>query len=196
MKKAILILVLSILSISANAQTTKWSFDEAHSKIGFSVVHMMVSDVDGNFKKYEGEITSDKEDFSDAKINFKVDVSSINTDNDKRDEHLRSADFFNAPKYPTITFVGDKMKKAGKGKYKLTGNFTMLGVTKKVTLDVTNRGMRKDPWGNTKAGFKLTGKVNRNDFGLKYNSVLDGGGVMISDNVDINCNIELLKSKS
>lgn len=194
--KTFYIAILAVLfAINANAQSTKWNFDEAHSKISFSVTHMMVSDVEGKFKKYEGDVVADKEDFSDAKISFKIDVNSIDTDNDKRDEHLRSADFFTVDKYPNITFVGESMKKVGKGKYKLTGKFTMLGVTKTITLDVSFRGFKKDPWGGTRAGFKITGNINRNDWGLKYNSALDAGGVMIGENVDIICNVELLKAK-
>jgi polyisoprenoid-binding protein YceI len=195
MKTIFLAIIATFFAINANAQSTKWNFDESHSRIGFSVTHMMVSDVEGSFKSYEGEVLSDKDDFSDAKINFKIDVNSIFTYNDKRDVHLRSADFFNTEKFPNITFVGDKLKKVGKGKYKLSGKFTMLGVTKNITLDVTYRGMKKDPWGGTRAGFKLAGKINRNDWGLKYNSALDAGGVLIGENVDITCNIELIKDK-
>ncbi len=195
MKQIIIAFIAFFLGISLNAQNTKWNFDESHSKISFSVTHMMISDVEGKFNKYEGEILSDKDDFSDAKINFKIDVKSIDTDNDKRDDHLKSADFFNAEKFPDIIFTGEKMIKKSKGKYKLSGDFTMLGVTKKIILDVTYRGMKKDPWGNLRAGFKISGTINRNDWGLKYNSALDAGGVMIGEEVDIICNIELIKSK-
>jgi polyisoprenoid-binding protein YceI len=195
MKKIVLALLIIFISISAEAQTTKWNFDENHTRIGFSVVHMMISEVDGNFKKFEGEVLSNKDDFSDAKINFKIDVSSINTDNEKRDNHLRSADFFDVPNYPSITFVGEKLKKTGKNKYKLTGNFTMRGVTKKITLDVAHSGIIKDPSGIMRAGFKITGTIKRSEYGVKYNSVLDAGGVMIGENVDITCNVELVKGK-
>jgi len=195
MKQIIIAFMAFFLGISLNAQNTKWNFDESHSKISFSVTHMMITDVEGKFNKYEGEILSDKDDFSDAKINFKIDVKSIDTDNDKRDDHLKSADFFNTEKFPDIIFTGEKMIKKGKGKYKLSGDFTMLGVTKKIILDVTYRGMKKDPWGNLRAGFKISGTINRNDWGLKYNSALDAGGVMIGEEVDIICNIELIKSK-
>ncbi|ROL60804.1 polyisoprenoid-binding protein [Bacteroidetes/Chlorobi group bacterium ChocPot_Mid] len=195
MKKITLTILALIFGITLNAQTTKWNFDNAHTKIGFSVTHMMITDVEGQFNKFNGTVTSDKPDFTDAKINFNIDVSSINTDNADRDKHLRSADFFDVEKFPNIKFEGVSFKKTGKGKYKLSGKFTMLGVTKNVTFDAKFSGTVKDPWGNTRAGFKINGKINRNDWGLKYNSPMDAGGVLIGNEVEIICNVELIKEK-
>ncbi|MFH1050475.1 MAG: YceI family protein [bacterium] len=194
MKQMTIAVLLFFFGIALNAQSTKWNVDEAHSKISFSVTHMMITDVEGKFNKYEAEIISDKNDFSDAKVNFKIDVKSIDTDNDKRDDHLRSPDFFDSDKFHYITFISDKMTKKSKGKYKLSGDFTMLGVTKKIILDVTYNGMKNDPWGNLRAGFKISGTINRNDWGLKYNSALDAGAVMIGEEVEILCNLELIKA--
>lgn len=193
MKYLTLIIIALFTAITVKAQTTEWSFDFAHTDIAFSVTHMMVTDVAGKFNKYEGTFYSDKSDFTDAKISFTIDVKSINTENEKRDNHLRSADFFDIEKYPSITFQSTSIKKSGKGKYKLTGNFTMIGVTKPITLDVVHKGTIKDPWGGTRAGFKLTGKIDRNNWGLKYNSPLPTGGVVIGYDVNLICNVELIK---
>lgn len=196
MKKIILSgAVLAMLTISATAQTTKWSFDKTHSKVQFDVAHLVISEVTGQFKEYDGIVLSDKPDFSDAKIDFSIDVKSISTDDEKRDAHLQSPDFFDVAKYPKITFKSKSMKKTGSNQYKLAGDMTMHGITKEITLDVQFNGTKNDPWGNTKAGFKVTGKINRFDFGLKYNSPLDGGGVMIGEEVTITCKMELLKQK-
>lgn len=196
MKKIILsAAVLAMLSMSATAQTTKWSFDKIHSKVQFDVAHLVISEVTGQFKEYDGIVLSDKPDFSDAKIDFSIDVKSISTDDEKRDGHLQSPDFFDVVKYPKIIFKSKSMKKSGNNQYKLSGDMTMHGVTKEVTMDVQYNGTKNDPWGNTKAGFKITGKINRSDFGLKYNSPLDGGGVMIGEEVTVTCKVELLKQK-
>lgn len=194
MKKTILILsILFLAIISVSAQETKWNFDKAHSKIQFDVVHMVISEVSGQFQEYEGTVLTSKEDFSDAKIDFSIDVKSIDTDNEDRDKHLRSADFFDVEKYPKITFLSKKMKKVGKNQYKLTGDFTLHGVTKEVTLDAKYGGTVKDTYGNIKAGFKITGVINRTDFGLKYNSIMDTGGLMIGEDITITCKVELIK---
>lgn len=193
MKTTFLFIAAAFLMNSAIAQTTKWTMDAAHSKIGFSVDHMVISEVDGFFNKYAGSILSDKPDFSDAKVEFTIEVSSINTDNADRDNHLKSADFFDAAKFPQIVFKGSTMKKVAEGKYQLSGNLTMHGVTKPVVLDVKYNGTRKDPWGNTKAGFKISGALNRAQWGLVYNAAIEAGGVLIGEEVRINCNIELSK---
>jgi len=193
-KKAKLIsAVLLIATLSASAQKTKWSFDKSHSKVQFDISHMVIAEVSGQFQDYSGTVLSDKDDFSDAKIDFSIDVKSIDTDDEKRDQHLRSPDFFDAANYAKITFKGKSMKKVGKNKYKLTGDFTLHGVTKTITLDVTYGGTVKDPWGNIKAGFKITGVINRTDFGLKYNSIMDSGGLLIGEDVTITCKVELIK---
>jgi len=198
MKKTVLflsILFLVIHSVSAQEEA-KWGFDKTHSKIQFDVDHMVISEVSGQFQEYEGTVVTSKEDFSDARIDFSIDVKSIDTDNEDRDKHLRSADFFDVEKYPKIIFSGKEMKKVDENLYQLTGDYTMHGVTKEITLDVKYGGTVKDPYGNIKAGFKITGIINRADFGLKYNSVMDSGGMLIGEEVTITCKIELIKLKN
>ncbi|MCX7798464.1 MAG: YceI family protein [Melioribacter sp.] len=187
-------LFLLIISFSLSQAQTKWTFDKAHSKVQFKVSHMVISEVTGQFNNYEGTVESSKDDFTDAKINFSIDVKSIDTDNEQRDNHLKSDDFFNAEKYPKITFVSKSFKKISGKKYKLIGDLTIRDVTKQVQLDVIYNGTVKDPWGNTRAGFKVTGKVNRFDFGLKWNALLETGGAVVGKNVDIIIDVELLKS--
>lgn len=186
-----------IMFTAANAQTN-WKVDASHSKLGFSVTHMMVSDVEGKFKVYEGQVSSKSEmDFTDATINFTADATSINTEDEKRDGHLKSPDFFDVAKFPSITFKSTSMKPNGKGKtsYILEGDLTMHGVTKKVKfLAIGAAKTVKDPYGNIKNGFRVTGVVNRKDFGLTWNAALEAGGVAVSEDVQIALNIELNKA--
>jgi len=192
MKKINLLLVLVLFSTTLFAQT-KWTVDKAHSKVQFSVTHMVISDVTGNFKNFDAYLETNGEDFENAKVDFWADVNSINTENDGRDKHLKSDDFFNAEKFPKIIFKGTSMKKVGEGKYQLTGDFTMRDVTKQITLDVTYRGMVKDQRGGTKAGFKVTGEVNRFDYGLKWNGLVETGGLVVGKTVSLVIDIELKK---
>ncbi|NOY49316.1 MAG: YceI family protein [Chlorobi bacterium] len=192
-KSGILLSIILLASIGINAQSN-WGFDLAHTGVRFSVAHMVISEVEGTFSKFEGTVKTTKEDFSDAEIFFKIDVNSINTEDAKRDEHLRSADFFNTEKYPDITFKSKSIEKVADNKYKITGDFNMHGVTKEITIDAKYGGTIIDPWGNTKAGFKVKAEINRVDWNLKYNSVMDSGGLMIGEDVEIVCNIELIKS--
>jgi len=178
---------------------TNWKVDASHSKLGFSVTHMMVTETEGKFKVYEGSVQSKSEtDFNDAKIEFTADVNSINTEDEKRDGHLKSADFFDAEKFPKITFKATSMKlnpKKGKTVYDMEGELTMKGVTKKVNLTaIAASKTAKDPWGNTKFGFKVNGKLNRTDFGLTWNKALEAGGVLVAEEVSIDLNIELNKA--
>lgn len=191
MKK--LSIVIALFSVALVQAQTNWNIDPSHSSIRFAVDHMVISEVEGIFSKYEGSVVSAKGDLSDAKINFSVDVNSVNTDNAKRDEHLRGADFFETEKYPKMTFVSTSVQKTGTGKYNLKGKLTLHGVTKEITLSMTYGGTTKDPWGNTKAGLKVTGVINRTDFGLKYNSVLEAGSLMIGEDVTITAKVELVK---
>jgi len=191
MKK--LSIVIALLSVALVQAQTTWNIDPSHSSIRFAVDHMVISEVEGIFSKYEGSVIATKDDFSDAKINFIVDVNSVNTDNAKRDEHLRSTDFFETEKYPKMTFVSSSITKTGTGKYNLKGKLTLHGVTKEIALVMTYGGTTKDPWGNTKAGLKVTGVINRTDFGLKYNSVLEAGSLMIGEEVAITAKVELAK---
>lgn len=179
--------------MAANAQNTKWAFDGSHAKIGFSVSHMGISETEGKFTKFEGTVLSDKPDFSDAKIDLTIDVNSINTEDKRRDDHLKAADFFDAAKYPTITFKSKSFKSLGKNKYKLVGDFTMHGVTKEIELDVTYKGTVEDPYKNTKAGFKLSGVIDRTQFGLVWTGKLAAGGLLVGNDINLDINIELIK---
>lgn len=186
-------LVLSLfLFISTNAQTT-WDFDKSHSKIGFEVTHLVITDVEGQFNSYEGTVVSNNEDFSDAKINFTADINSIDTDNEKRDGHLKSDDFFNAEKFPKLTFVGKSFKKVDGKNYKLVGDLTIRDITKEVSLDVKYAGTVTDPWGNVKAGFNVTGAINRFDYNLKWNALMEAGGAVVGEEVRFDIDIELNK---
>jgi polyisoprenoid-binding protein YceI len=197
MKKLFTTAACSLLMMTATLAQVKWKVDASHSKLGFSVVHAMVSETEGKFKVFDGSAESKTEmDFTNANINFSADVNSINTEDAKRDGHLKSADFFDAEKFPTITFKSTGMKLDGKGKtsYFLEGDLTMHGVTKKVSLNAVGAAKTvKDPYGNIKNGFKVTGVISRKDFGLTWNAALEAGGVMVSDEVTINLNIELNK---
>lgn len=195
MKKLKQTLALVALSAGLMAQTN-WKVDPSHSKLGFSVVHMMISETEGTFKVYEGTVSSSKEtDFTNAAIDFKVDVNSVNTDDEKRDGHLKSADFFDAEKNPKMTFKSTSMKAKGKMIYDLEGDLTIKGITKKVKLQAIGAPKTvKDPWGNIRYAFKVIGKINRKDFGLTWNAALEAGGVAVSDDVKLNITIELVKS--
>ena len=193
MKKQILTAALTIVTLFSNAQSTKWVTDASHGKIGFTVIHFGMTELEGRFLKYEGTVLSDKSDFSDAKIDFTADVNSISTDEEQRDKHLKSPDFFDAEKFPQIVFKGKSLKSVGKNKYKLTGDFTMHGITKEVTLDAVHTGTVVDPYKNTKAGFKVTGVINRTLWNLKWNGVLATGEILVSEEVTIDCNFQLLK---
>jgi polyisoprenoid-binding protein YceI len=156
---------------------------------------LVISEVEGNFKTFDGTIASSKPDFTDAVINFTVDINSINTDNEKRDEHLKNDDFFNAEKYPQMTFKSTAFKKLKGNKYELTGLLTIRDVTKTVKWDVTYGGTTNDPWGNTKAGFKASTVINRLDYGLKWNSLTEAGGAVVGSDVTIDLRIQFAKSK-
>jgi polyisoprenoid-binding protein YceI len=193
--KKTLAAVFTVLALGASSQVN-WKVDNSHSKMGFSVTHMMVSETEGKFKIYDGKVASKSElDFTDAPVEFSVDVNSINTDDEKRDGHLKSADFFDAEKFPKMIFKSTSMKPGKvKGTYELEGNLTIKDVTKKVKLVAVGSGKTvKDPWGNIRYGFKVSGKINRIDYGLKWNAVIEAGGVAVSEDVNINCSIELVK---
>jgi polyisoprenoid-binding protein YceI len=175
------------------AQTT-WNFDKSHTSIGFSVTHLLITDVEGRFNDFGGSIVTNGDGFENARVDFSANVASIDTDNEKRDNHLRSDDFFNAQKYPKLKFEGKSMKKVGENAYKLTGDLTIRDVTKTVTLDVAFKGMVKDPWGNTKAGFRITGEVNRFDYNLKWNTLTEAGGAVVGKTVSLIINVQLVKS--
>lgn len=190
MKKLIILIALVAGFKLANAQTI-WTIDNTHSSIGFSVSHLVISEVEGSFKDYEAKVVSPEEDFTGSEVSFTAKVASIDTDNEQRDGHLKSGDFFDAENHPNVTFSG-KIVKDG-SKYKLKGQLTMRGTTKDVTFDVKYNGTIKDPYGNIKSGFKVTGNVNRKEYGLKWGALTEAGGAVVGDEVEITCNIELQK---
>lgn len=198
MKTLKTLVALTAISVSINAQSN-WNVDASHSKLGFAVTHMMVSETEGKFKIYEGKVASVKPgiDFTDAKIEFNIETTSINTDDEKRDGHLKSPDFFDAAKYPTISFKSTSMKPGKiKGTYILKGDLTMHGVTKPVSLTAIGASkIVKDPYGMERYAFKVTGNLNRKDYGLSWNAALEAGGVAVSEDVRLDINIEITKAK-
>ncbi|MBK9192109.1 MAG: YceI family protein [Crocinitomicaceae bacterium] len=171
---------------------TKWTVDPTHSEINFKVKHLMITNVTGSFGKFEINASTDGDDFTQSKIEFTAETDSVLTGNADRDNHLKSADFFDAANYPKIQFTATGYKK-GNEVDELTGDLTIKNVTKSVTLHVENSGIAKDPWGNLKAGFSISGKLNRKDFGLTWNAAMETGGVLVSDEVKISCEIQLVK---
>jgi len=183
-------LVVALLVAGASMAQTSWSIDKAHSKIGFNAKHLVVSEVEGYFKDYDAKVTSTADDFAGSTVEFTAKTASVFTDNEKRDGHLKSDDFFNAEKFPELKFTGNLVKE--NGKYVLKGNLTIRDVTKPVTLDVTYGG-RVKAFGGERAGFKITGKILRKEYGLKFNAALEGGGLVVSDEIEINVKVELSK---
>jgi polyisoprenoid-binding protein YceI len=197
MKKIILLstIALSLAAFVSKAQTN-WNIDPVHSSVKFSVSHLTVSEVEGSFKVFSGSVESKTPDFNNATINFTVDVNSINTDNDMRDKHLKSDDFFNAQKYPAMTFKSTSFKKVKGNMYALEGNLTIRDVTKKVKFTTIYGGTVKDPYGNIKAGFKATGKISRKAYNLLWNKLTEAGGAVVGDEVTMNINVELGQQKA
>jgi polyisoprenoid-binding protein YceI len=171
----------------------QWNADPLHTQIGFKVRHMMISHVAGTLSKFDINVASDDENFTNPVVSLTADVNSITTGIEQRDTHLKSSDFFSGNDFPQIVFKSTDYKKIDEEKYKLYGNLSMRGVTKPVILNVEYSGLMKDPWGNLRAGFTITGKINRKDWGLNYNAILEAGGVMVSEEVNINCEVELIK---
>ncbi|MFJ7831980.1 YceI family protein [Peribacillus sp. NPDC097284] len=169
---------------------TKWIVDPTHSAIEFSVKHMMIAKVKGSFNKFDANISADPTDLTTAEIDFTVDLSSIDTRNTDRDNHLRSADFFDVEKNPELIFKATDIKKTDDDEYAVTGDVTLHGVTREETFVMTFEGQGKDPWGTEKAGFSGKGKVKRSDYGLTYNAALETGGVLIGDQITISIDIE------
>ena len=186
--------ILLLSSGSLMAQATKWTVDKTHSNIKFAVTHMVVSTVEGNFKNFDGTVENSKPDFSDAVVNFTVDVTSVNTESEMRDNHLKGDDFFNSVKYPQMTFKSTSVKSLGGNKYQLNGNLTIRDVTKPVTFDVTYGGTVKTQMG-TKAGFKAKTTINRFDYNLKWNNALEAGSLVVDKEVEIAINLELNQAK-
>lgn len=190
MKKLNILLVMLVFAAGSVTAQTTWSIDKAHSKIGFSIPHMAISEVEGNFKDFDASVVSKAADFNGAEVTFSAKTASIDTDNERRDNHLKSPDFFDAEKNPELSFKGNLVKQGGK--YKLKGDLTMHGVTKPVEFDVTYGGTMNTGRGE-KAGFKISGKINRQDFGLTWANKTPTGELVVGDEVDIIGKIELDK---
>ena len=169
-----------------------YKIDAAHSDITFKVKHMMITNVSGSFTKFDATMESEAADFSDAKISFEADVDSINTNNEQRDGHLKSDDFFAAEKFPKLSFVSSALVKKGDD-YVLTGDLTLRGTTKAIELAVEFGGTMTDPYGQVKSGFEINGKINRKDFGLTWGAVTEAGGVVVSDEVKLHLNVQMIK---
>ncbi len=173
---------------------TKWSIDAAHSEIGFKIKHLMVTNVRGQFKEYDASIYTTGEDFLSAEIDFWLNPSSISTGDVRRDEHLKGPDFFEADKFKEITFTANTLERVSGDEYAMHGDLTIKGITKRIKLDVEFNGVNRDPYGNHKAGFTITGKINRKDWGLNWNAALEAGGVLVGEEVVINCEVQLVRS--
>ncbi len=181
------------MELTAVSTKTKWAIDPTHSEIGFKVKHLMITNVHGEFRKFIAEVSSEEEDFTRSSVSVTIDAASILTNDDKRDAHLKSADFFDVEKYPELKFKETSFRKTADGNYKLRGILTIKEVSKEVAFEVEYGGIRKDPWGNEKAGFSLSGKINRRDFGLNWNAALESGGMLVSDEVKISAEMQFVK---
>jgi polyisoprenoid-binding protein YceI len=175
------------------SNNTKWALDPTHSEINFKVKHMMISSVSGQFKQFDSSVETTGDDFTTAKINFTADVNSISTNNEQRDGHLKTGDFFDAENHPKLTFTSDKLEKVSGDDYKLHGTLTMRGVSKPVALNAEFGGIAVDGYGNTRAGFSLTGKINRKDFGVNFSMVTEAGGIVVGEDVKLDIHIQYIK---
>jgi polyisoprenoid-binding protein YceI len=188
------LLAPALLLLATVARAEPWTFDMAHSRVGFSVRHMMVSNVGGSFHDVKATVDLDDKNLTKSTVEFTIAASSIDTQNADRDKHLKSPDFFDVAKFPSVTFKSTKITPAGKNKFKVTGDLTIRDVTKPVTLDVTLSDPMTNPWGKTVRGVEATGKLNRHEFGLNWNKTLDKGGVLVSDEVKLEISGELDKA--
>jgi polyisoprenoid-binding protein YceI len=194
MKKAIMVFLAAVLVVSA-ATANSWKVDGSHSKVEFNVTHLMISDVTGRFTQFDVTLKQGKEDFSGSTVEAVIKTASVTTDNDGRDKHLKGDDFFNAEKFPEMKFVSTAFEKTGKDTYRIPGTLTIRDVSKPVVLEGKFLGSTKDPWGNTKIGFKATTTINRQEFGVKWNKSLDAGGMVVSDDVEVTLAIQFVGEK-
>lgn len=170
-----------------------WAIDPTHSEIGFKVKHMMFTNVSGKFTQFEATIENEDDAFETSKISFSADVNSVNTGNEDRDNHLRGADFFDVENFAKLTFKSTSIKKTSEGEYQISGDLTIKDVTKNITLETEYSGMMKDPWGNTKIGLSLNGKINRKEFGLTWNAALETGGVLVGEDIKLVAEVQFAK---
>ena len=173
--------------------TNKWVIDPTHSEIQFKIKHLMISTVSGQFNQIEGAAETEGDDFTSAKARFSADIDSISTNNEQRDEHLKNGDFFDAENYPQLTFETERVQKAGDDDYKINGILTMRGVSKSIVLDAEFGGITQDPWGNTRAGFELSGKINRKDFGVSFGMLTETGGIALGEEVKLVASVQFVK---
>ena len=173
--------------------TAKWVLDPTHSEIQFKVKHLMISKVTGQFHKFDATVTTEGDDFTTAKINFSAEIDSISTNNEGRDAHLKNGDFFDADNHPQLTFVSDRMEKISDDQYKLHGTLTMRGTSKQETLNVEYGGTITDPWGNTRSGFTIDGKINRMDYGVSFGMKTETGGLLLGEDVNLHAQVEFVK---
>ncbi|HEV7331872.1 MAG TPA: YceI family protein [Flavisolibacter sp.] len=173
--------------------TTKWILDPTHSELQFKVKHLMISNVSGSFKNFRAEVETEENDFSKARVVLTAEMASVFTNNEQRDNHLRTSDFFAVDNHPQLTFRSTRVEKLDNDTFTLLGELTLKGITKPVTLRVDFSGVTNDPWGNERAGFTVSGKLNRKDWGVNYNALLETGGVALSEEVKINAEIQVVK---
>jgi polyisoprenoid-binding protein YceI len=183
---------MTTIATAAPTKTT-WAIDAAHSHVEFAVKHLMISTVKGRFGDVEGTVTADDATFRDAAVDIRIAVASIDTRQADRDAHLRSADFFDADKFPTMTFKSTRVEPQPNDTLRIVGQLTIRGVSKQVVLTATPEGLARDPWGGERAGFSATAKINRRDFGLTWNQALEAGGFVVGDEIKISIDVELLK---
>jgi polyisoprenoid-binding protein YceI len=194
MKRILLLVLLSVVVVPVLAFGATWQIDPDHSSLQFKVSHLTVSKVKGDFGKFKGTVTLDESDLTSLKVELTAETASVNTGHAKRDEHLRNEDFFYVAKYPNITFVSKKIVRGEGNRLKVVGDLSIRGVTKEITVDVEGPTPEvKDPWGNFRRGATGTSKINRKDFGILWNSVLDSGGLVVGDDVEIYVEVELIK---
>ena len=188
--------IACLLSLPAAAATATWKIDPAHTAAQFAVKHLMISTVRGNFKAVNGTINWDESDVTKSTVNVTIDATTVDTGEPARDKDLKSDKFFDTANNPTLTFKSTKVEQAGAGKLKVTGDLTIRGITKQVVLDVDGPSASvKDPWGNTRSALSASTKINRQDFGVKWNASIDGGGVVVGDDVNITIDLEMVKQK-
>ncbi|HYF29885.1 MAG TPA: YceI family protein [Chitinophagaceae bacterium] len=175
--------------------TNTWKLDLSHSEVQFKVKHLMISNVTGNFTNFSATVKTERDDFTSARIHFTADIDSISTNNEQRDAHLKNGDFFDAENHPQLSFQSSRLEKIDDENYKLYGTLTMRGTSKDVVLNVEYGGITQDPWGNTRAGFSVTGKIDRQDYGVSFGAVTETGGLLLSNEVKIFANVELVKEQ-
>ena len=183
------------MQTTAIKQDTTWVLDPTHSEIYFKVKHLMISTVTGQFKEFSGTVETKGHDFTTAKVYFTANINSIHTNNDQRDAHLKNGDFFDTDNYPKLVFESDRLERTGDEEYKLYGTLTMRGISKKIGLNVEFGGLTTDPWGNTRVGFSVTGKIDRQDYGMSFGAVSETGGLLLGNEVKISAEVQFVRQE-